>query len=136
MGLAERRAIKEFETNHFPLLKQEIDQAANTEVAVEVKWETLAVENQAHLYDESFTKVYFQPLILALKSICRDSMGQEAILTSLKQIIIQNLNGIYYGDRWADFKEGVLILDHEPTTNIDDVADRTQGLIKVLEKGL
>ncbi|WP_279605106.1 hypothetical protein [Aetokthonos hydrillicola] len=36
---------------------------------------------------------------MALKSICRDSMGIEAIKTDLKQIIIQNINGICYGDR-------------------------------------
>jgi hypothetical protein len=136
VGLAERRAIKEFETNRFPDLKQRIDQAAKFEVTMEVKWDTIAVEGESHLYDDSWPKVYFYPLIAALKSVCQDELGQEALREGLKQIIVQNMSGAYYGDRWAHFQKGVLLLDHLPTTNIDDVDDRTKGLIKVLESGL
>jgi len=136
MGLAERRAIQEFERNRLPELKKEIDQAATVEVALDVQWNTLAIEDQAPLYDECWTKIYFTPLIAAFASICRDDMGREALSSTLKQIIIQNTGGIYYGDRWATFEDGILILDHEPTTNAESIEERTQGLIKVLEKAL
>jgi hypothetical protein len=136
MGLAERRASHQFETSRFPSLKQQIDQAAMFEVPLEVKWDTLALEDEAHLYDESWSKVYFYPLIEALKSITRDAMGQEALKAYLKQIVSQNVNGAYYGDRWAHAHDGTLTLDHLPTTNVDDIQSRTDGLIKILEKEL
>jgi hypothetical protein len=136
MGLAERRASKEFLENRFPDLKKRIDQEAKFEVALEVKWDTLAVEGQAEMYDECWVKVYFQPLIAALKSICRDELGQEALRSELKQIIIQNTNGNYSSSSWANFQKGILVLDHEPITNVDYVEDRTKELITNLEKGL
>lgn len=136
MGLAERRAIQAFESNRLPEFQQEIDQAARFEVALDVKWQTLAVEEQSHLYDECWTKIYFAPLIAAFAAICQDEMGQDALKAALKQVTIQNTGGIYYGNRWATFQDGILNLDHEPTTNADDVAARTNGLIKVLEAAL
>lgn len=136
MGLAERRASKEFLENRFPDLKQQIDRAAKFEVTLEVKWDTLAVEDQAHLYDECWAKVYFYPLIKALKWVCQDELGQEALQAELKQIVIQNINGAYYGDRWAHWHKGMLLLDHLPTTNVDDVEDRMKGLIAAIEKAI
>jgi hypothetical protein len=136
MGLAERRAAKNFETNFFPQLKKQIDTAAHFEVPVEVRWDTLSSEDQAHMYEECWPKVYFQPLIEAIKRICIDDMGQEALKGSLKKIVIQNTNGTYSGERWAHFADGVLTLDHEPTTNVDSIDDRTNGLTQVLEKAL
>ena len=136
MGLAERRAAKDFETKRFPQLKEAIDKAACFAVAVEVAWEKLAAPDQAHLYEESWEKVYFRPLAEAFTAICIDDMGKEALKASLKKVVITNSGGTYYGDRIATFSDGVLTLDHEPCTNVDDVADRTTGIRKVLESAL
>src|SRR3954462_2343928 len=76
MGLAERRAAKEFETKRFPQLKKDIDDAAGFEVPVTVAWDTLAKEGEAHLYDDCWPKVYFQPLVAAFKGITIDDMGK------------------------------------------------------------
>ncbi len=136
MGLAERRAVKEFETKRFPQLKKDIDEAAGFEVPVTVQWETLTLEGESHLYDECWPKVYFEPLIAALKSITADDMGKEALKASLKKIEIQNRAGTSYGDRIASFDGGVLLLDHQPHTNVDDVKDRTDGIRTLLESKL
>jgi hypothetical protein len=136
MGLGERRAAKNFETNQLPALKKEIDQAAGFDVPLEINWEQLSPEGQAHLYEESWTKVYFRPLVDALKAICVDDMGKEALKGALKKVVIKNSQNVYYGDRIATFEGGVLTLDHEPTTNIDDVADRAKGIQAMLEKNL
>lgn len=136
MGLAERRAAKDFETKRFPQFKKDVDAAAHFEVPIEVRWDTLSVEGQSHLYDESWSKVYFTPLIEALKNITIDDMGKDALKSNLKKIVIQNTNGTYYGDRWAHLQDGVLTLDHEPCTNVDDIKDRTDGLTQLLEKNL
>ncbi len=136
MGLAERRVQKEFQDSHFPKLKKEVDEAAHTSIPLEVKWDTIAPEGQSHLYIDSWTKVYFAPLVAAMKDVCRDEMGREAVKEKVKKIVVQNTKDIYYGDRWASFDGGVLTLDHQPCTNVDDVNDRTKGIIDVLEKGL
>ncbi|MBN1208773.1 MAG: hypothetical protein JXB05_28185 [Myxococcaceae bacterium] len=136
MGLAERRAAKEFETKRFPQFKKDIDEAAGFEVPVTVHWDTLAKEGESHLYDESWPKVYFEPLIAALKAISIDDMGKEALKGGLKKIEIQNRSGAYYGDRIASFDGGTLLLDHEPHTNVDDIQDRTDGIRKLLESKL
>lgn len=136
MGLAERRATREFQDNHLPGLLSEIKAVAGMDVPIEIKWDTLAIEDQGHLYNECWKKVYFTPLINALKSITADELGKEALQAGLKKITIQNTTGSYSGNSWASFQAGELILDHLPTTNVDDINDRTNGLVKVLEKGL
>lgn len=138
MGLAEKRAAKEFQEKRYPQLKQDIDAAAKFGVEVEVKWDQLATDDQAHLYDECWPKVYFKPLIEALKAITVDDLGREALQGALKKILIRNEGQISYGDRMAHFSttEGLLVLDHKPTTNVDDVKDRTKGIQKTLEDAL
>lgn len=138
MGLAERRAAKEFETNVFPGLKAEVTKAAGFELPIEIDWESLQkTETSPDYYRESWTKVYFTPMVDALKAIGVDDMGKEA-LKALKKIVIHNKHDIYYGDRWASFDKpsGVLTLDHQPTSNVDNIDERAKGLQKELEDKL
>ncbi|MBA3707892.1 MAG: hypothetical protein H0W83_03615 [Planctomycetes bacterium] len=104
MGLAERRASMQFQSEQFPKLKKEVDVAAGFEVPLEVDWDTLPTDGETHLYNDSWTRVYFHPLRDAFKDICID--------------------------------KGVLTLDHKPTTNVDDVKDRAEGIRKTLEEKL
>ncbi|MBC8142426.1 MAG: hypothetical protein H7Y38_13410 [Armatimonadetes bacterium] len=136
MGLAERRAAKAYQDDRYPLLLKQVQEAAQTEIPLEVKWDTLATDGYAGSYDETWTKVYFTPLIDALKSICRDDMGRDALREGVQKIVIQNTTGAYYGDRWSSLHDKTLTLDHEPVTNADNVKERTDGLIEVLEKNL
>jgi hypothetical protein len=136
MGLAERRAVKQFETEQYPTLKSELMSVIGFEVPIEVDWEALAVADMAHLYREAWPKVYFEPSRDAFKAICADDMGKEALKAALKKIVITNKGGVYSGDRWARFEGGVLTLDHEPCTNIDSVQERADGLRLLMEKAL
>ena len=139
MGLAERRAAKEFETNVFPGLKAEVVKAAGFEMPMEIDWESLQkTDTSPDYYRESWTKVYFEPMVEAFKAICVDDMGKEALKGSLKKIVIHNKHDIYYGDRWASFDKasGTLTLDHQPTTNVDAMKERKDGLQKTLEENL
>jgi len=103
---------------------------------MEVDWESLTTADQSHLYGECWPKVYFQPQVEAFKSICADAMGKDALKAALKKIVIVNKGEIYYGDRWAKFDGGVLTLDHQPCTNVDNIQERTDGLRTLLEKAL
>ncbi|MCP3136297.1 hypothetical protein [Pyxidicoccus xibeiensis] len=136
MGLAERRAAKQFEETQYPKLKQQIDQAAHFDVPVDVNWQTLAIDGSAHLYEECFPKVYFLPLVEALQAICIDDMGREALKEKLKRIVIRNTADTSNADYMVTFEDGVLTLDHLPTTNIDDVKDRKKAIQTKLEAAL
>lgn len=135
MGLAERRAVKAYQDNHFPALKQAIDSAAGFEVPMTVDWASLGVEGYAHMYEEAFGKVFFEPLVGAFQSICRDDMGREALKEGLKQVVICNKSGLY-SESAIRFEDGVLTIDHEPITNLSDVQLRQDYIVQVLERAL
>jgi len=136
MGLAERRAAKEFETTHYPALKKKLDEAAGFELVLDVKWETLAVDGMQHLYAECWPKVYFEPLEKALRAIARDDMGKEALKGSLVKVVVQNVGDVSYYDAWARFDDGVLTVDHKPTTNVDDIDPRARAVQNTVEAKL
>ena len=135
MGLAERRAVEQFKSDDYPQWKAKIDQASGFEMPVEVAWDELAVEEYAASYASFFPQVYFQPLLDALTAITVDEIGKSALRQGLKKIIIRN-TGEYHSYRGFAFDEGVLTIDHQPHSNVDDGAERAKGLQQLLESGL
>ncbi|HVG57934.1 MAG TPA: hypothetical protein VNA24_05225 [Hyalangium sp.] len=133
MGLAERRVASQFEESTYPKLKKEIDAAASFEVPVEVDWSSLAVEGASHRYEEAWPKVYFTPLIGALKAIAADELGREVLQSTLKRVVIRNTTGASTGVSMVSFRDGVLTLDHEPVTHVDNVEERQAAIQKALE---
>lgn len=136
MGLQERRAVKAFQDGVYQNLTTEINTVAGYSLEFEVNWDTLALEEYSHLYEEGFTKVYFTPLINALKEITIDDMGKEALKEALKKIVIKNEAGNYYGSTAYAFSGGVLTIDHQPFSNIDNITERSEELSKLLMKNL
>jgi hypothetical protein len=131
MGLAERRAVKAFSEGKYLQLKQEIDTAVGFDLPMTINWESLAVDDYAHLYDEAFNKVYFRPLLDAIKAIAIDDLGKEALASGLKQVVIENA-----GSSWPTFQSGVLTLPFSAVANLDYWMDRKKEIQAVLEKGL
>jgi len=105
-------------------------------VPLEINWEQLAKDSYADGYDENWRKVYFQPVLDALKSICRDDLGKEALKDGLKKIVFCNTKDTYSADAAVSFTGGELTIDHDPCTNVDYVKDRADAVQKSLEKGL
>lgn len=136
MGLAERRATKEFQEKALPALRAELDKLAGKAVELDIHWEQLAKEDGAANYDEWWRKVYFQPVISALKSIARDAIGQEAIKEGFKKIVFCNTRGAYSADSAISFTSGELTIDHDPGTNVDYVDERTAHIVKIVERAL
>ncbi|MFT3701164.1 MAG: hypothetical protein QM802_02280 [Agriterribacter sp.] len=132
MGLIEKRAIKAFQDTAYVNLVKEINTIAGYPVEFDVKWETLADPDYPHMYEEGFTKVYFTPVINALKEITVDDLGKEALKETLKKIVITNEKDIYYGCYAYAYDNGTLTIDHKPFTNIDDITDRSNELVKFL----
>jgi hypothetical protein len=136
MGLAERRASKEFQDTAFAPLKAKIDRAAGFPVTLEVKWDQLAKEDAAHGYADSWPKIYFNVAIAAFESIGRDQMGKDALKAGLKLVVFQNTANHYSASSAITFSSGVLTIDHDPYSNVDYEKERTDYTIALLEKGL
>ncbi len=135
MGLAERRASKEFQDKQFPELKDEIQKLAGFPVPIEVNWDQLAVEGQTGLYKEAWTEIFFKPVIEALRQIARDDMGREALKGGLKKIELRNASGYYSPGSAITFQNGTLMIDHE-LSNVGDTKDRTKHIVEIVEQGL
>lgn len=136
MGLAERRIAKDFQENEFASVLAEIKETVGKEVEVAVDWNSLCVDGMSHLYKKAWPQVYFQPLLKALKAICEDDMGKEAIAEELEKIIIKNEEGISSENRWASFADKTLVLDHKPTSNVHHEDSRSKTVLKILEDSL
>ena len=145
-GLAERRAIKEYQEKKYPDLKKKIDEAAGFEVKVTVNWDELTVEGQSENYmnDTYFSDIYFYPLIEALKSVTKDEMGKQALKAKLKEVVIKYDSSTApisnYEEGWP-FKDGILTINYQPGVNSSgrdssEFKDRVSALTKNLEKGL
>jgi hypothetical protein len=141
LGLAERRALKEYQEKTFPDLKKRIDAAAGFEVPLEVAWESIAIVGQAESYNEPtyFTDVLFIPLIEAFKDITRDDQGKAALKGGLKKIIIQHDPATAPASNYPNglkFEAGELSINWTPGVNSGDIKDRTAALKSVLEPKL
>jgi hypothetical protein len=136
MGLAERRATKEFQDKQLPALQAAIDAAAGFPVSLNIQWEQLAKEDVSHGYAEGWPKVYFEPVINAFKSIARDAMGKEALKAGLREVCFKNTQNYASSTSGISFSAGVLVIDHDPWCNVDYVDERAEYCVKLLEKNL
>lgn len=136
MGLAERRALKDFQDNHLATLQAQLNAAAGFDVPLEVDWDSMLEDDRGHLLTDGLTKIFFQSTIDAFASITRDDMGKEALKAGLEKIVMKNMSGAFSGSSAYDFADKVLTIDHDPYSNHDDIKARTEYLIKLLEKGL
>lgn len=131
MGLAERRAVKKFESGTYPDLLSQIRGAVGFDVEVQVEWDTLEVDELDHMYDDAFPKVFFKPVIEALREVCVDDLGKEALAAKLKVVHVRNT-----GVTKLAFEGGVLLVDHHPTTNIEQWKERRDDLREAMQAAL
>ncbi|WP_047245768.1 hypothetical protein [Maribacter thermophilus] len=136
MGLKEKRFTQTFQEEQFPELKAQIISAAGFDVALNIEWETLFEDRFLHLYNDSYPKIYFLPLIEAFKAITADEMGKEALAESLKEVHITNTKDHHNPKNAYSFAEGVLTVDHSPILNADNVEERVTVLTDLLESKL
>jgi hypothetical protein len=106
---------------------EEIQKVAGFSVSVEVDWASLAAKDWEHMYEKDLPRIYFTPLIEALKHAGSDEVGKKALKDNLKAIEIQN-TGQYSNPTGISFEDGTLILDHD-FANADDVDNRTEHLM-------
>ena len=88
MGLNERRKIKELQDTTFPGRVKEIEEICGKAIPYEVDWDSLADDAEAMNFIDNIS---CHRLNMALRVICQDDMGKQAVRDGLKQIKLKNV---------------------------------------------
>jgi hypothetical protein len=88
MGINERRKIKELQDVTFPGRVKEIEEICGKAIPYEVDWESLADDMEALNFIDNIS---CHRLNMALRVICQDDLGKEAVREGLKQIKLKNV---------------------------------------------
>jgi hypothetical protein len=103
VGLNERRKIKELQDSTFPGRVKEIEEICGQAIPYEVDWDSLADDAQGLNFIDNIS---CHRLNMALRMICQDEMGKQAVRDGLKLVKLKNVKN--EGDRRISFGSGVL----------------------------
>lgn len=103
MGLQERRMIEALKTQTLPERSREIEEICGRAIAYEVDWASLEHDAQALNFLDNLS---CHRLNMALRTICIDDMGREAVREGLKLVRLRNVAEA--AQRHLSFKAGVL----------------------------
>ncbi|MBI6120840.1 hypothetical protein [Salegentibacter maritimus] len=81
MGLQEKKAAKAIEDQYLGDYQKEINQTVGKELPVNINWDTFELD-----FIKFVPSVCLQRLTDALKEVCEDDMGKEAIQESISSI--------------------------------------------------
>ena len=88
MGLNERRKMDELKNTTFPARVKEIEEICGKAIPYEVDWDSLAADAEAlNFIDNSSC----HRLNMALRTICRDELGKQAVQSGLRAIKLKNV---------------------------------------------
>ena len=130
MGLPERRKIKELQDTTFPGRVKDIEEICGAPIPYEVDWDSLSDDMEALNFIDNIS---CHRLNMALRVICQDDMGKEAVRETLKKIKLKNVKS--RDEMSLTFAAGVLEMHC-------DYAQRTDGMFSdneirgLLEKNL
>jgi len=88
MGLNERRKIKELQDTTFPERVKEIQEICGKAIPYEVDWESLADDLEGLNFIDNLS---CHRLNMALRVICQDDLGKEAVRDGLTLIRLKNV---------------------------------------------
>jgi hypothetical protein len=103
MGLNERRKIKELQDATLPGRVKEIEEICGKPVPYEVDWDSLADDAEGLNFLDNIS---CHRLNMALRTICVDDMGKEAVRDSLNLIKLKNVKD--KAEMKINFDAGVL----------------------------
>jgi len=103
MGLNERRKIKELQEKTLPARSQEIAEISGAPVPYEVDWESLADDAEALNFLDNLS---CHRLNMALRMICQDDLGKQAVRDGLKKVRLKNVKS--KAEMKMTFEGGVL----------------------------
>jgi hypothetical protein len=88
MGLMERRMIQELKERTLPEREQEIVEICGTRIPYEVDWSSLENDAEALRFLDNIS---CHRLNMALRVICLDAMGKDAVAGGLKKVRLVNV---------------------------------------------
>jgi hypothetical protein len=103
MGLSERRKIKELQDVTFPGRVKEIEEICGAPIPYDVDWESLADDPEGLNYIDNIS---CHRLNMALRVICQDDMGKQAVREGLKLVKLKNVKD--QASKKIGFSAGVL----------------------------
>ncbi len=103
MGLNERRKIKELQEQTFPERVKEIAEICGAPIPYEVDWDSLADDAEALRFIDNLS---CHRLNMALRVICQDDLGKEAVRSGLKKVRLKNVKD--RAEMKMTFEQGVL----------------------------
>ena len=87
MGLNEKRKIKELQDTVLPGRVQEIQEICGAPIPYEVDWDSFDTFESLNFLDN----ISCHRLNMALRMICQDEMGKEAVRESVKKVKLKNV---------------------------------------------
>jgi hypothetical protein len=88
MGLNERRQIKELQEVTFPGRVKEIEEICGAPIPYEVNWDSMADDGEALRFIDNIS---CHRLNMALRMICQDDLGKQAVREGLKLVKLSNV---------------------------------------------
>src|SRR3954454_8637298 len=88
MGLNERRKIKELQDTTLPDRVKEIEEICGKPIPYEVDWDSLADDAEGLNFLDNLS---CHRLNMALRTICSDDMGKEAVREGLRVVKLKNV---------------------------------------------
>jgi hypothetical protein len=88
MGLNERRKIKELQDTTLPERVKEIEEICGKAIPYEVDWDSLADDAEGLNFLDNLS---CHRLNMALRTICVDDMGKEAVRDALNLVKLKNV---------------------------------------------
>jgi len=88
MGLTERRMMQELKDKTLPEREKEIEEICGKHIPYEVDWESMADDAEALRFVDNVSCHRFN---MALRMICSDSLGRDAVREALHKIRLVNV---------------------------------------------
>ena len=88
MGLNERRKIEELKTVSFPQRVKEIEEICGKAIPYDVDWDSLSDDLEGLNFIDNLS---CHRLNMALRVICQDEMGKQAVRDGLKSVKLKNV---------------------------------------------
>lgn len=88
MGLAEKRAVAAYQKDKWPAWQQKLNAITGYELTYEIAWDQLAKESYSAEFGNMFDFNFFEPMEIALKSICQDDLGKDSLKEKIKKVSI------------------------------------------------
>jgi hypothetical protein len=130
VGLNERRKIKELQDVTLPGRVKEIEEICGVGIPYEVDWDSLADDAQGLNFLDNLS---CHRLNMALRSICLDDMGKEAVRDGLKLVRLKNAKD--KESMQISFAGGVLEMHCAYALGAEGMFN-DNAIREVLEKGL